>query len=173
MSKFVLLYRNDFLNDCIVCSIDFLFCDIFMWLNTVLTVKIFIKCSYFLQSHFIAQELDFVLFPHFFSLSCCSISRECLEKFGESLGKRVWERINSVFDLMPLAATIDDKVNCLFFRNQTVGFINHLYQIFCICVDLRKWLFKMMCYKVYILAQRQSFSFFFLSSSHPVIYVGR
>ena len=37
-------------------------------------------------------------------------SRECLGKFGDVLGKEVWEAINSVFDVLPLAAVIDDQV---------------------------------------------------------------
>lgn len=37
-------------------------------------------------------------------------SRECLGKFGDALGKEVWEAINSVFDVLPLAAVIDDQV---------------------------------------------------------------
>ena len=39
-----------------------------------------------------------------------SISRECIGKFGDTLGKEVWDAINSVFDVLPLAAVIDDKV---------------------------------------------------------------
>ncbi len=39
-----------------------------------------------------------------------SIDRECIGKFGDTLGKEVWDAINSVFDVLPLAAIIDDKV---------------------------------------------------------------
>lgn len=37
--------------------------------------------------------------------------RECLGKFGDALGREVWEAINSVFDVLPLAAVIDDQVS--------------------------------------------------------------
>lgn len=38
------------------------------------------------------------------------IFRECLQKFGETLGAEVWESTNVVFDVMPVAAIIDKKV---------------------------------------------------------------
>ena len=40
----------------------------------------------------------------------CFFFRECLSKFGDTLGKEVWDAIKSVFDVLPLAAVIDDKV---------------------------------------------------------------
>ncbi|CAF0754187.1 unnamed protein product [Rotaria sordida] len=42
-----------------------------------------------------------------------SFLKECLGKFGDILGKEVWDAINSVFDTLPLAAVIDDKILCL------------------------------------------------------------
>lgn len=50
-----------------------------------------------------------VLSPACFS----SVSRECLGKFGDTLGKEVWDAINSVFDVLPLAAVIDEKVSSI------------------------------------------------------------
>lgn len=43
-----------------------------------------------------------------------SLSRECVTKFGDGAGKEVWDAINSVFDVLPLAAVIDDKVKLMF-----------------------------------------------------------
>ncbi|CAM4864746.1 unnamed protein product [Rotaria socialis] len=42
-----------------------------------------------------------------------SFFKECIGKFGDILGKEVWDSINSVFDVLPLAAVIDDKILCL------------------------------------------------------------
>ena len=35
---------------------------------------------------------------------------ECEDKFGKEQGKDVWEAVNSVFDVLPIAAVIDNKV---------------------------------------------------------------
>ena len=37
-------------------------------------------------------------------------SSECITKFGEVLGNQVWEAVNDCFDVLPLAATVDDRV---------------------------------------------------------------
>ncbi|ODN00844.1 Serine/threonine-protein phosphatase PP1 isozyme 5 [Orchesella cincta] len=38
--------------------------------------------------------------------------KECLTKFGDKLGREIWNAVNDVFDVMPLAAVIDKKIFC-------------------------------------------------------------
>ncbi|XP_049770960.1 uncharacterized protein LOC126111054 [Schistocerca cancellata] len=38
--------------------------------------------------------------------------KEATTKFGETLGKQVWQSVNLAFDALPLAAVIDDRVSC-------------------------------------------------------------
>ena len=39
------------------------------------------------------------------------ITSECMTKFGDGIGGQLWEAINDCFDVMPIAATVDDKVH--------------------------------------------------------------
>lgn len=38
------------------------------------------------------------------------LASECIQKFGAELGEEVWEAVNAIFDVLPLAAIIDNKV---------------------------------------------------------------
>ena len=42
---------------------------------------------------------------------CVEFHSECKQKFGEEVGHTVWKAVNAVFDVLPIAATIDDKVS--------------------------------------------------------------
>ncbi|KAJ6222672.1 hypothetical protein RDWZM_001217 [Blomia tropicalis] len=37
---------------------------------------------------------------------------ECLKKYGNEYGERVWQLTNRIFDLLPLCAVIDEKIFC-------------------------------------------------------------
>ena len=60
---------------------------------------------------------------------------ECHEKFGPELGEQVWEATNTVFDAMPIAAVIDEKVciHCNYCVSILLVFI-HLYVIVITCI---------------------------------------
>lgn len=38
--------------------------------------------------------------------------QECEHKFGVQLGRQIWREFNKVFDMMPLAAIVDDNIFC-------------------------------------------------------------
>lgn len=39
-----------------------------------------------------------------------SLGSECIQKFGADLGGEVWEAVNAIFDVLPIAAIVDNKV---------------------------------------------------------------
>ena len=42
-----------------------------------------------------------------------SYKRECIQKYGEDYGERIWSLSNDLFDLLPVAATIDNAIICM------------------------------------------------------------
>lgn len=54
-----------------------------------------------------AQHLLILTNDCSFSFPACS---ECIQKFGADLGEEVWEAVNAIFDVLPLAAIVDSKV---------------------------------------------------------------
>jgi hypothetical protein len=42
----------------------------------------------------------------------CTFQKECLHKYGDKLGQKVWELINAVFDKLPLSVIIDESIFC-------------------------------------------------------------
>ncbi|KAL9982177.1 hypothetical protein ACROYT_G010988 [Oculina patagonica] len=38
---------------------------------------------------------------------------ECIQKFGAELGEEVWGAVNAIFDVLPLAAIVDNKIFCV------------------------------------------------------------
>eukprot|EP00735_Rhodelphis_limneticus_P014386 TRINITY_DN8408_c0_g1::TRINITY_DN8408_c0_g1_i1::g.29170::m.29170 TRINITY_DN8408_c0_g1::TRINITY_DN8408_c0_g1_i1::g.29170 ORF type:complete len:664 (-),score=135.62,sp/P48726/PP2A1_PARTE/35.74/3e-45,Metallophos/PF00149.23/6.4e-30,WD40_alt/PF14077.1/0.15,WD40_alt/PF14077.1/5.1e+03,DUF605/PF04652.11/6,Pol_alpha_B_N/PF08418.5/6.2e+03,Pol_alpha_B_N/PF08418.5/0.99,MAP65_ASE1/PF03999.7/10 TRINITY_DN8408_c0_g1_i1:341-2332(-) len=48
-----------------------------------------------------------------FAYGAVSFRKQCMQQFGEPLGNRVWEAVNTVFDCLPLAAIVDGKLFCV------------------------------------------------------------
>lgn len=41
-----------------------------------------------------------------------SYKKECLRKYGETMGEKIWEITNQIFDKLPISATIDGTIFC-------------------------------------------------------------
>ncbi|XP_076067021.1 uncharacterized protein LOC143040217 isoform X2 [Oratosquilla oratoria] len=44
---------------------------------------------------------------------CFSFHNDCWTRFGKQLGDEVWNAVNDVFDHMPVAAVVDEKIFCI------------------------------------------------------------
>lgn len=42
-----------------------------------------------------------------------SYKKECLDKYGSELGTKIWQMTNQLFDLLPVAATVDNTIFCV------------------------------------------------------------
>ena len=42
-----------------------------------------------------------------------SYKRECLQKYGLDIGVKIWQLTNKIFDLLPVAATVDNAIFCV------------------------------------------------------------
>lgn len=51
--------------------------------------------------------LAYCPFPFLRVIFLCS---ECVSKYGDTEGPKIWNAVNQVFDVLPLAAVVDDKV---------------------------------------------------------------
>ena len=45
---------------------------------------------------------------------------ECVERLGERVGEHAWRRFNSLFEWLPLAAVIEDKVCCMHGEHRSI-----------------------------------------------------
>lgn len=54
-------------------------------------------------------SIDWYSFLHF---SDYTYKRECVIKYGEEFGIKIWEVTNQIFDKLPVAATVDDAIYC-------------------------------------------------------------
>lgn len=69
------------------------------------------RCLHLTRKGIVAYlMLAYCPFPLIREIFLCS---ECLSKYGETEGAKIWNAINQVFDALPLAAVVDDKVHII------------------------------------------------------------
>ena len=71
--------------------------------------------AYLLSQKLIAPHSFFLIRGHHEMRNVQELStfkKECMSKLGQVMGQKVWKAINKCFDVMPLAAVIDNKIFC-------------------------------------------------------------
>lgn len=69
------------------------------------------RCLHFTRKGVVAYLLlTYSTFPLLREIFLCS---ECVNKYGEIEGTKIWNAVNQVFDVLPIAAVVDNKVHII------------------------------------------------------------